>query len=275
MQKLFSILITSTFLFAIMSCQSTKMAATTINQNFSSDQIFSNQWYLTEMNNEPVTRGIIKTPFVVFEKGETIRFSGTGGCNNIFGSIELLNGNSIKFSPVGSTKMACPNDQYEAKFIDMLSGVTNWSIANASLILWNGKNIVARFEGQSTEGSSLKMPQEIIGSWDLTYISGKKIAFKGLFPDKIPLMIFTAEKNNEVNGNTGCNSFLSKILLLNDQGISIAQPLAMTMMACPGEGEKTFLQTLQLVNKYEVSNDKLTLFQNDIPLMIFAKSAKQ
>lgn len=256
----------------MMSCQSSKMAATSAIPAFSSDQLFSNQWYLTELNNEPVTRGIIKTPFITFEKGEAIRFSGTGGCNNIFGSIELLNGNGIKFSPVGSTKMACPNDQYETKFINMLSGVTNWSISNASLILWNGKKIVARFEGQSTEGSSLKLPEEIIGNWDLSYISGKKIAFKGLFPDKIPLMVFTEGKNDEVNGNAGCNSFLSKILLLNDHGISIAQPLAMTMMACPGEGEKTFLETLSQVNKYEVANDKLTLLQNDIPLMIFVKS---
>ncbi|MEO7210885.1 MAG: META domain-containing protein [Chitinophagaceae bacterium] len=60
--------------------------------------------------------------------------------------------------------------------------------------------------------------------------------------------------------------------MLNDHGISIAQPLAMTMMACTGEGEKTFLETLKNINKYDVSNEKLTLFQNDIPLMIFAKS---
>ena len=272
MKKTLLFFISSTFLFSMISCQSSKMAATSEKAAFSSDQLFSHQWYLTELNKEPVTRGIIKTPFLTFEKGEVIRFSGTGGCNNIFGSIELLNGNGIKFSQVGSTKMACPNDQYETKFINMLSGVTNWSIADASLILWNGKNIVARFEGQSTEASILKLPAEIIGNWDLTYISGKKIAFKGLFPDKIPLMVFTEGKNDEVNGNAGCNSFLSKILLLNDHGISIAQPLAMTLMACTGEGEKTFLETLQLVNKYEVSNDKLTFFQNDIPLMIFVKN---
>ncbi|MEO7210886.1 MAG: META domain-containing protein [Chitinophagaceae bacterium] len=199
MQKIFLLFISSTVMLSIMSCNSSKMAATTtVTQQFSTDQLFSYQWYLTEFNNEPVTRGIIKTPFIVFAKGDAIRFSGTGGCNNIFGSIELLKGNSIKFSPVGSTKMACPNDQYETKFIAMLSGVTNWSIENASLIFWNGKNIVARFEGQAIEGTSLVLPEEIIGNWNLTYISGEKIAFKGLFPDKIPLMIFTKGKNDEV-----------------------------------------------------------------------------
>lgn len=181
MKKFFSFFISTAFLLSMMSCQSSKTVALSTSQRFSSDQLFSHQWYLTELNNELVTRGIIKTPFITFEKGEAIRFSGTGGCNNIFGSIELLAGNGIKFSPVGSTKMACPNDQNETKFIAMLSGVTNWSIANASLILWNGKNIVARFEGQSTEASSLKLPQEIIGNWDLTYISGKKSHSKVYF----------------------------------------------------------------------------------------------
>ena len=271
MKKISLFLISSSLLFSLFSCKSSQMPEVS-NTNFPSDDLFAHQWYLTELNNEPVTRGIIKTPFIVFTKGEAIRFSGNSGCNNIFGSAELLSGNGIKISPVGATKMACPNDLYETKFIAMLSGITNWRIENASLILWNGKNIVARFEGEPLEGSNLKLPVEMIGNWDLVYISGKKIAFKGLFPDKIPMMVFSAEKMNEVNGNTGCNSFMSKFLLFPNHGISIAQPLAMTLMACQGEGENTFLQTLKLVNKYEVSNDKLTLLNNDIPEMIFEKS---
>lgn len=272
MKKIIPLFISTTCIIFLLSCNSSKMAAATENKNFSSDQLFSYQWYVTELNNEPITRGIIKTPYIVFTKGEAIRFSGSGGCNNIFGSVDLMKGNGIKFSPVGSTKMACPGEMYETKFIAMLSGVTNWSIQNASLILWNGKNIVARFEGQAMEGTSLVLPKEILGNWDLTYISGKKITLKGLFPDKIPLMFFTEGKNDEVNGNAGCNSFLTKILLLKDNGISIAQPIAMTMMACPGEGEKTFLATLNYINKYAIANNTLTFFQNDIPLMIFAKS---
>lgn len=271
MKKISLFYISTLFLISLISCKSSQMAASSTT-NFTSDDLFAHQWYLTELNNETVTHGIIKTPFIVFAKGETIRFSGNAGCNNIFGSAELLSGNGLKISPLGSTKMACQNDLYETKFIDMLSGITNWSIENASLVFWKGKNIVARFEGRPLEGSSLNLPAEMMGAWNLVYITGKRIAFKGLFPDKIPMMVFSADKLNEVNGNTGCNSYMSKYLLFPNNGISIAQPLAMTMMACQGEGENTFLQTLNLVDKYEVLNDKLTLFDNDIPLMIFEKS---
>jgi len=255
-----------------MSCKTSKNAFSANNQYTSTDLLFSYQWYLTELNGEPVTRGMMKTPFLSFSKGESVRFSGTGSCNTIFGAVEFLDHNGIKISPVGSTKMACPNDLYDTKFTEMLSGVTNWSIQDASLIFWKGKEIVARFQGQQMEGHSLILPDEIIGNWDLTYISGKKITLKGLFPGKIPLMIFTKGKNDEVNGNTGCNSFSSKILLFQNQEISIAQPLAMTMMACPGDGERTFLQTLEKVNRYKIENDQLTLLENEIPLMTFAKS---
>ena len=39
------------------------------------------------------------------------------------------------------------------------------------------------------------------GNWELNYISGKKIAFEGLYPDKRPQITFDVVKN-QVNGNT-------------------------------------------------------------------------
>ena len=45
----------------------------------------------------------------------------------------------------------------------------------------------------------------------------------------------------------------------------------MTMMACGGEGEKSFLEMLKKVNQYTQSGNTLTLLIGDIAVMSFEK----
>jgi heat shock protein HslJ len=103
------------------------------------------------------------------------------------------------------------------------------------------------------------------GTWELNYISGRKIAFSGLFPEKKPVIIFDIE-NNKISGNTSCNNF-SGNLNINENKISFADPLVMTKMMCEGEGEQVFLETLKSVTSYSVENDILTLIMDDIAVM--------
>lgn len=42
------------------------------------------------------------------------------------------------------------------------------------------------------------------GTWELNYISGPRIAFDGLYPDKKPTIVFDS-KENRVSGNSSCN----------------------------------------------------------------------
>ena len=41
-------------------------------------------------------------------------------------------------------------------------------------------------------------------TWELEYISGPRIAFEGLYPNKKPQLTFD-EKETKVYGNNGCN----------------------------------------------------------------------
>lgn len=113
-------------------------------------------------------------------------------------------------------------------------------------------------------------PAKLGGDWELDYISGRRIAFNGLYPERKPHLKFDIPKN-ELHGNTSCNGFSSK-LTIDGNKISIAEPMAMTMMACPGEGEKAFLDMLKKVNKYDVTGDTtLTFIMDDIAVMRFHK----
>lgn len=108
------------------------------------------------------------------------------------------------------------------------------------------------------------------GSWELNYISGPRIAFNGLYPGKKPIMVFDLA-DKKVSGNSSCNSFSGK-LSADDTSINFNQPMAVTKMACPGEGEAIFFETLKKVNKYSVKGDTILNFMmGDIAIMRFRK----
>ncbi|HEX7903815.1 MAG TPA: META domain-containing protein [Chitinophagaceae bacterium] len=115
----------------------------------------------------------------------------------------------------------------------------------------------------------VKMKPSLDGNWELEYISGPKIAFEALYPGKKPNISFDVA-NNTVSGNTSCNSFSGK-LKADSIRINFTEPFVMTKMACPGEGEATFLQTIKKVNKYNIDGNTLTFIMGDIAMMRFKR----
>jgi heat shock protein HslJ len=111
---------------------------------------------------------------------------------------------------------------------------------------------------------------KLSGTWELNYISGKRIAFDGLYPDKKPQINFNLTES-ELGGNTSCNGFGSK-MVIDGNKITISEPFAKTMIFCEGEGESSFLDMLKKVNSYSVNNDNtLTFSMGDIAVMRFVK----
>jgi heat shock protein HslJ len=107
------------------------------------------------------------------------------------------------------------------------------------------------------------------GTWELSFISGPRIAFDGLYPDKKPQMTFNLP-DSVVTGNTSCNSFRSTTTIKGN-AISFA-PGATTKMFCEGAGEPTFLKMLQDIDSYSTPDAKtLELSGNKIILMRFTK----
>jgi|UniRef100_F4CEB0 heat shock protein HslJ len=109
------------------------------------------------------------------------------------------------------------------------------------------------------------------GTWELDYISGPRIAFEGLYPNKKPFIKIEVD-SNRVSGNTSCNNFFGK---LNRDGhnISFKEGLGMTKMFCEGQGEPTFISTLEKVNRYDITDEGKTLhfIMGDIAMMRFRR----
>ncbi len=106
------------------------------------------------------------------------------------------------------------------------------------------------------------------GTWELNFISGKRIAFEGLYPNKKPQITFDLRKN-EIRGNSSCNGFSCKYTM-DKSTIKFGDPMG-TMMACGGSGEEDFYKMLKRVNNYSVDITTLTFLIDDVAMMRFAK----
>ncbi|MFH6987837.1 META domain-containing protein [Flavobacterium collinsii] len=110
-------------------------------------------------------------------------------------------------------------------------------------------------------------------TWELEYISGPRIAFEGLYPDKKPFIKFD-QSTGQVSGNAGCNGY-SAPYTLKGQTISFGEQGPTTMMFCEGGGEQTFTEMIRKINTYSIDKEgKLNLLLNDVPMMRFKKVAK-
>lgn len=112
-------------------------------------------------------------------------------------------------------------------------------------------------------------PAGLDGNWELTYITGPRIAFDGLYPEKKPTIRFDTQKL-ALGGHNSCNSYGGSFTL-DGQKISFGN-MHSTLIACNGSGEATFMKALKEVNAFALEGEEiLVLLRDDIPFMKFRK----
>lgn len=75
-------------------------------------------------------------------KGEIF---GRGACNSYFGIYKTEGKTGIDLEPRGMTRMACPGDENEQSFIDMLGSADEFHFDKDQLILLNDGAVIATF----------------------------------------------------------------------------------------------------------------------------------
>jgi len=108
-----------------------------------SEKLYMHKWALATLNNKSVNSGA----FVEFTAGQVNRVNGNTGCNNFSGGYTLTSNNSIKFSPLASTEMACVPDNSvgEMEFLKALQDTDSWSVTDTDLSFYKGNVLLAKF----------------------------------------------------------------------------------------------------------------------------------
>lgn len=137
------ILVSIAIIFVAMGCKSTKG-----NNDSDDESLYGKKWILTELNGQKIdsinaNESVI---FMTIDK-EEMRINGNSGCNKFFGEVEQGEKQVIRFSQMGSTKMACPNMDEEVLFLSMLDETRSFTIEGKSLSLSNeNAEVIATFE---------------------------------------------------------------------------------------------------------------------------------
>lgn len=86
--------------------------------------------------------------FVMQEDGT---FSGRGDCNQLSGEYILEGKMGVKFNSLALTQAMCPDQEAEDEFVRMLSKVDAYSLDVTLLLLFEGDELLAIFEGTAAQ----------------------------------------------------------------------------------------------------------------------------
>ncbi|ABG58074.1 META domain-containing protein [Cytophaga hutchinsonii] len=111
---------------------------------------------------------------------------------------------------------------------------------------------------------------DLEGTWELVSIISGPTPFKDLYPNKKPTIAFDA-RSKQVSGNTSCNSYTGAYSI-DGRVISFGTGMALTKMACEGNGENLFVERLRKTNKFFIKEQNtLMLLDGDVALLEFKK----
>jgi len=109
-------------------------------------------WRLVAVGDNPVAVADTQRVPRIQLQPDSKQMNGSGGCNRMFGVYEL-NGDALRFSGIGSTRMACPDGMdTESAFLSALQRVARWKITGQQLDLSDASGaLVARLEARATK----------------------------------------------------------------------------------------------------------------------------
>lgn len=186
---------------------------------------------------------------------EDNRITGFAGCNSFFGTYELEAGNRIRFSAIGSTRMACPDSNFkENDFLEIFTMADNYTINDNMLSINVGRRApLAVFK-------KVEMSQEDIINkhWKLTTLKGQKVIM-GKDQERESYITLTTQ-DNQFNGFGGCNIISGKYDLEENNKITFSGIIS-TLRACiDGDNQESeFMKTLNEVDSYTIKGDELWL----------------
>lgn len=146
------------------------------------------------------------------------------------------------------------------------------SILSASMLACVGTQTTTTTTQKPTDAMNTSM--KLNGSWELADIPGARVSVAGMYPNKKPIITFDVNDNKFV-GNTSCNNF-SGLLVVYGNKVSFNKSMAMTKMACDGEGESTFVESLKKIDTFTINGDNtLSLNAGGIETLRMVKVIKQ
>ncbi len=212
-----------------------------------------------------------------FNFEEDAGFSGSVGCNQLFGPAAVEEGGKLKLGPIASTMMMCeePVMKLEQNYLAALENVDFAGMRDGTLIL-SGKKTHMEFISAAVSAGDDAAVQEgtgaapVAGTWTLD--SGKS-ADGPLLPVDGAAILLEVAADGTASATAGCNQMGAQVSAQEDGAISIAGTFS-TLKACEDalmELEQQYMTALESVTSYEEANGQLHLSGTDTELAFTAE----
>ena len=227
------------------------------------------QWLLAEVSGNPVLPlAGERRPFLKFDAVKK-QATGFSGCNNFFGTYEI-DGASLKFGPVGATRMACPDleTSLETEVFKAMDQTRAWKIQGKELLFLDDSEILARFTQEIAQG--LKGP---VWQWMQTLYNDDRT----VVPADPKNYTVQFRKDGTLNVKADCNQKGGTYSATEvEKRISI-EITHSTMAACPeGSLENEFVRGLSAASIYFIKDGDLYIdLKYDSGTMRFSKQEVQ
>ncbi len=135
----------TTFILALLlagGCASLRGVAGSAAEPF---DFASTTWQLIELKGAAV-EAAAESYTLIFRADNEL--GGRGSCNLLMGSYAQSNDGSLRLSPRGLTRAACPDMAGEMRYIQMLEEVRSYRIEEEVLILQSDSTVIARLKQQ-------------------------------------------------------------------------------------------------------------------------------
>ncbi len=123
------------------SCSTSTSQATNINVKKVS--LYNADWKLLK-DDATLVKGFNNENVTININDKTFNVTGFAGCNN-FASTITVDDDKLKFSPVTSTEIICPNYKIEDAFLDLLDDVNRYEIKGNELYLYKNNVLLFKF----------------------------------------------------------------------------------------------------------------------------------
>lgn len=245
----------------VVGCDSTKQTVASMDTN-----INNTTWELTTLEGQNIDQSNTDGKKIHFNLNSTDQtISGYSGCNIFSGSYNLESGGRIDISNLASTRMACPDSEFnENKMLKALELADNYTFQNGMLSLNIGRRApLAVFKKVTMEN------QIVEKYWKLKTLDGKNVV---MAENQEREIFFTLKsKDNKVTGFAGCNSISGEYTLEEGNRINFSY-MATTLRACPDLdlNESELLNVFNSADNYTINGDILSLnVGRRAPLAVF------
>lgn len=231
------------------------------------------QWYLIEVGGAPVSNSAgVQRPFLKLDAARK-EAAGFSGCNNFFGKY-TLSGAALKFGPLGSTRMACPDIQMnlETEFFKALDKTRAWRTDGEELLLLHESGILARLTAQDVATSTPTLTGTVWEWVGTVYNDDRHV---GVTDPRKYTVQFRGDETLHVKAD--CNQKGGTYSTsAEDRRLSI-EITHSTMAACPeGSLEEVFVRGLTAAAGYFIENGNLNLdLKYDSGTMRFSRQKEQ